>query len=280
MKVFANCVRPVVAAALLLTGVARAATPLDGIRDPGFGTNGLATASFNLSTDYADHTNGMAVSPSGRIYITATIGVVTQGVPRLRPGLARFFADGSAAPVGAVDGRAIHADITALNSAFSRAPHAYRNIGRMAQSIVGILDKQNRDVSQALKVADEYAGTIDRNRAALGMMVRSLASIERSLLDNRASVTACLQMLAEMLSRAVTLEPASATYLEPVLDKLGESEPALRSLAGKLDSAITTVRSTMRRLVAAAGPDGLSLDQSATTVDGSALCVPIPGRRC
>jgi phospholipid/cholesterol/gamma-HCH transport system substrate-binding protein len=186
----------------------------------------------------------------------------------------------AAAPVGAVDGRAIHADITALNSAFSRAPNAYRNIGRMAQSIVGILDKQNRDVSQALKVADEYAGTIDRNRAALGMMVRSLASIERSLLDNRASVTACLQMLAEMLSRAVTLEPASATYLEPVLDKLGESEPALRSLAGKLDSAITTVRSTMRRLVAAAGPDGLSLDQSATTVDGSALCVPIPGRRC
>lgn len=106
MKDFASCIRPVVAACLLLAGAAHAATPLDGIRDPGFGTNGLATASFNLSIDYADHTDGMAVSPSGRIYIAATIGVVTQGVSRLRPGLARFFADGQLDPAFSGDGLA------------------------------------------------------------------------------------------------------------------------------------------------------------------------------
>lgn len=94
MNVLARCVRPLVAAALMASGAARAAAPLDGIRDPGFGTSGLATASFNLSADYADRTEGMAMSPSGRIYIAATIGVLSQGVSRLRPGIVRFLADG------------------------------------------------------------------------------------------------------------------------------------------------------------------------------------------
>lgn len=94
MKVFPNRLKQLVAAAFLVTGAAHAGPPLDGIRDPGFGSNGLATASFNLSTDYADHTAGMAVSPSGRIYIATTIGVLSQGVSRLRPGLVRFMGDG------------------------------------------------------------------------------------------------------------------------------------------------------------------------------------------
>lgn len=86
--------RVIAFSALLLSTRLAASTPPDGILDPGFGNAGLASASFNLTPDFADRSVGMAVAPSGRIYLAATVGVSVQGQTRQRPALARFLGDG------------------------------------------------------------------------------------------------------------------------------------------------------------------------------------------
>lgn len=86
---------PTTLAGCLMCAAAAAATEFpDGALDPRFGKAGIALASFELSTEFADRTQGIAVAPSGRLYLAASIGAPVQGVTRVRPGLVRFFADG------------------------------------------------------------------------------------------------------------------------------------------------------------------------------------------
>ncbi|MBK8067174.1 MAG: hypothetical protein IPK27_05990 [Rhodanobacteraceae bacterium] len=91
----------------ILPGVAAlAAPPLEGILDPGFGTGGVSITSFDQTPDFADTAKGIAVSPSGRIYLAASIGALVQGVNRVRFGLARFMADGQLDTAFSSDGLA------------------------------------------------------------------------------------------------------------------------------------------------------------------------------
>lgn len=91
---------------LVQVAPATAAPPVDGILDSGFGTGGVATAGFNLTDQFADRTEGIALSPSGRIYLAASIGAVVQGTTRVRFGLARFTGDGQLDPAFSGDGLA------------------------------------------------------------------------------------------------------------------------------------------------------------------------------
>jgi uncharacterized delta-60 repeat protein len=94
------------ALALTLATAVAAEPPLDGILDNGFGNGGAAKASFNLSTGFADRTEGLAVSTTGRIYLAATVGVDVQGTTRARFGLARFLANGQLDSAFSTDGLA------------------------------------------------------------------------------------------------------------------------------------------------------------------------------
>lgn len=85
--------RAVILSTLLVPG-GLLANPPDGILDPGFGTDAVASASFNLSANLVDRTYGMAVASSGRIYLAATVGMPVQGEHVERLGLIRFTASG------------------------------------------------------------------------------------------------------------------------------------------------------------------------------------------
>ncbi|MBK8287126.1 MAG: hypothetical protein IPK97_20930 [Ahniella sp.] len=62
----------------LLAGQTLAETPLDGIQDLSFGGNGLASISFNLAAGHTDDAQDVVVSPSGSIYMAATVGISVQ----------------------------------------------------------------------------------------------------------------------------------------------------------------------------------------------------------
>ena len=94
MQAFLRNTLSAIGLSIFPVAAALAAPPVDGILDPGFGTGGVAITSFDQTPDFADTAEGIAISPSGRIYLAASIGALVQGVNRVRFGLARFMADG------------------------------------------------------------------------------------------------------------------------------------------------------------------------------------------
>ncbi|MFE7801993.1 MlaD family protein [Nocardia sp. NPDC057440] len=187
----------------------------------------------------------------------------------------------AAKPVAEVNGGTLRENMAAVQTSLDRSPDGLRRMGAAMQSFVTILDKQNAEVSRALIVTDEFLTAINGNMALVGQFVRKIGLLEVQGLDKKAEITEALRIAAELLSRIAALEPSWREQLQPMVDMLTATLPALRELVGKLDGALGTVRTARDRLQTAVTPrDGIVVDQSADTISAPAVCVPVPGKGC
>lgn len=219
----------------------------------------------------------VALTPAGDTPLGDT--VIPADRVRLPYSLLRSMQD-AADPLGQVDGGTLHENLAALQDSLDGSPDAVRRMGRAMQSFVTILDQQNADVSRALTVADEYLTTIDTNKSLLGTFVRKVGLLATVGLNKRAEILAALEVTSQLLSRIAALEPVWRTTLEPLVARLAEAVPQLRSLAERLGGSVDTVNDLGQRLQNLAAPGGPVIDQSGVTLPVAQLCVPVPGRSC
>ncbi|MBF6487099.1 MCE family protein [Nocardia otitidiscaviarum] len=199
---------------------------------------------------------------------------------RLPYSLIRVLQD-AAAPVAEVDGDTLRANFAALEQALEESPDALRRMGIAVESIVGVLERQNAEISRALTVMDEYLTVIDANTALLGTFVRKLGDIETRGLAKKAEIAEALLVTSQLLSRIAAVEPAWREVLEPLADQLVRAVPQLEELGRRIDASLHSLGLLRTRLRAAVTPEhGLGVDQSAITVEAPPVCVPVPGRRC
>ncbi|MBL1074245.1 MCE family protein [Nocardia sp. 2] len=199
---------------------------------------------------------------------------------RLPYSLIRTLQD-AAAPIAEVDGDRLRANFAALQESLSGSPDALRRMGNAVETLVGILDRQNADISRALTVTNEYLTAIDTNVSLLGVFVRKIGELETRGLAKKAEIAEALLVTAQLLSRIAAVEPAWKESLEPLADKLAEAVPQLEDLGRRLDQSLTWLGELATRLRAAVTPEGgVTVDQSAVTLSATQVCIPLPGRAC
>lgn len=199
---------------------------------------------------------------------------------RLPYSLIRTIQD-AAVPTAQVDGDTLRKNFASLQDALSESPDALRRMGSAVESLVGLINRQNTDVSRALTVMDEYLTTVDANKSLLGTFVRKIGALETDGLAKKAEIAESLKITGELLSRIAAIEPSWRTQLEPFADKLEEAVPALEDLGRRFDQALTNLGDIKARLAATVSPgEGVVIDQSAITLAAPEFCVPLPGRTC
>ncbi|MFC9995172.1 MlaD family protein [Nocardia sp. NPDC127526] len=207
-------------------------------------------------------------------------GVIPADRVRLPYSLVRTLQD-AATPITEVDGETLRGNLAALQDSLGDSPDGLRRIGNAMETFVGILNRQNAEVSRALTVMDEYLTTVDQNKALLGTFVRQVDVLAKKGLAKRAEIKEALAVTSSLLARIAGIEPSWRTQLEPLVDKLLEALPALKDLGARLDQAVGGLTDLEARLQAAVSPaEGVTVDQSAVTVPAPQFCVPVPGSGC
>ncbi|MGW4846809.1 MlaD family protein [Nocardia brasiliensis] len=220
----------------------------------------------------------VAAHPAGDKPLGGT--VIPADRVRLPYSLVRTLQD-AAAPVAQVDGDTLRQNLSALQDSLVDNPDALRRMGTALEGLVGILKRQNADISRSLTVLDEYLASVNENRSLLGTFVREIGLLETMGLDKQAEIKESLRIAAELLSRISALDPAWREQLQPMVDKLLEALPQLKSVAAGLADATGGIADLRGRLQAAVRPaDGIVLDQSDVTLTDPSICVPVPGRGC
>lgn len=213
----------------------------------------------------------VAVSPAG----TNPLGskpIPTDHV-KLPYSLGRAFQDASK-PIAEVDGNTLRKNFATLEASLAGNPDGLRQIGNAMDSFVDLLDRQNKDVSAALAVADEYLRTVDGAKSLIGELITKLNTLETSMGDKRDEIRESLALVARLLSRIAAIEPSWHTRLEPLVQKLADAIPQLQRAAQRLDGVIASVHEVGRKVQQMTSPGGVVLDQS------SGLCIPLPGKVC
>lgn len=219
----------------------------------------------------------IAVFPAG----TKPLGRKTIPADRVRLpySLVQTMQD-AATPIDQVDGDTLRKNFATLQDSLDNSPDSLRHMTSAMEGFVGILDRQNSEISKALEVMDEYLTTIDRNRSLLGTFVRQIGLLETEGLDKQAEISEALRIAGELLSRIAAAEPAWREVLQPVVDKLLEALPELKDLGARMGQATTAIGDLRARLQATMTAQGPVLDQSDVTLTAPSLCVPVPGRGC
>ncbi|NMN94280.1 MlaD family protein [Antrihabitans stalactiti] len=220
----------------------------------------------------------LAVTPSG----TKPLG--SKPIPadhvHLPYSLMRAFQD-AATPIAEVDGNTFRQNLASLEASLTTSPDGLREIGRAMDSFVDVLDRQNKDISDTLALADEYLTMVNSTKSLVGDLIRKISSLETTMEDKREEIRSSLALIARLLSRIAALEPSYQQTLRPLVEKFGEAIPELQRLGERLDGVLANVAGIGRSLQAMITPQGVvAVDQSAATVELPQLCIPLPGRAC
>lgn len=164
---------------LFLATAAVAAPPLEGTLDPGFGADGVASASFGLSNQLVDRTAGVAVSPSGRIYLAARVGIAQQGTHLERFGLVRFLANGQLDTAFSGDGLASPTPAALATQHLSAAGVVVRADGKPL--VYGLRVAQGDVVSKGVVCRYAVAGNLDPTYDIDGCAEPTMAIIDNGV---------------------------------------------------------------------------------------------------
>ncbi|WP_336083370.1 MlaD family protein [Nocardia sp. SSK8] len=198
---------------------------------------------------------------------------------RLPYNLAQAFQD-AVAPVAAIDGDRLRANLEALSTSITASPDGIRDTVAGIGQFVAALDRQRADVAAAISIADEQLGAVDLARGELGRLVEKISLLETVLADKRNEVRLAVEQLDRVVSRLAGLQPSWESTGAPLARKLADAVPELIALGDRLQPVIDGVHALAQQLGALVPmPGTVVVDQSAATVDGP-VCVPVPGRVC
>lgn len=183
-------------------------------------------------------------------------------------------------PTAGVDGDTLRRSLSDLTASLERSPGSIATFTDAMSTLVGLLDKQNQDVSRALAVADEYVSMLGQSRSVIGAMLTKIGVMETQLLDRRADVNEALRVASELFSRLAAIEPAWREQLEPALDQILAAGPQLEDLVEQLGAAADQLARAGDGLRAVLTPNGVEVDHSGQSVSVAKICVPVPGKGC
>ncbi|MDO3650666.1 MlaD family protein [Nocardia mangyaensis] len=227
------------------------------------------------------------LTPVGGHYIALTPGGTTrlgsQPLPaaqvRLPYSLMEAMQD-ARRPISGVDGDTLRRSMSDLSAALTASPASVSTLTEAMSTMVGLLDRQHRDIQQALGVADEYLAVLRDTRQVIGDMLGKIGLMQTQVLDRRAEVLEALRIASQFFARLAAIEPAWRSTLEPLADKLVAAVPQLQELGARLAGVAGDLGATADRLRALGGPEGVTVDHSGVTVPARTVCVPVPGRGC
>lgn len=204
--------------------------------------------------------------PSDRVHLPYSLG--------------RTFQD-AAQPIADIEGDTLRQNLTNMNRAIASGPAGIQRAVDAFTSLVEILDRQSRDVSETLAMADEYISAINNSKAILGELIASVNLMETVGLGKRAEIFEAVRLMEQLLSRIAALEPVYRSRLDSIARGLAEIIPELNRLGEGMGQIITSTRDLMSRLQPiASSEDGVVIDQSASVVVAQSVCIPVPGKDC
>ncbi|GAB2443293.1 MlaD family protein [Nocardia tengchongensis] len=220
----------------------------------------------------------VAVEPAGTKPLGAT--VIPQERVVLPYNLTQAFQD-AVQPVRRISGDTLRQDLAALSTSIDKSPDAVRTAVKAAGDLVGILDKQNSDVSRTLSIADEYLTALQANSDVLAKLLTNLGTLETIVQNNKTQVAQSLNDLAAVLHDLSPLGRAWDASLKDRAQPLADAIPRLQELGGRLGTLLDALRGFEQRLLPLLPTGGgVSVDHSAATIPLPAVCVPVPGGGC
>ncbi|MFX0580946.1 MCE family protein [Nocardia nepalensis] len=179
-----------------------------------------------------------------------------------------------------VDGATLRATIAQVNRALAGQPDAIRAIVGNFTELSDVLANRSGQLDAALAVSDEYIGAITNDREVLADFVRQLGVVAVVLGQRKVEVVRVFNLLKRLflvvhrpvMAYGDSLEP-SVTQLEELFNKLVQ-DPA------RIDTVVTGIKDFMTKISAMLGVDGVTVDQSASVLQGPQLCIPFEGKAC
>ncbi|MVU76707.1 MCE family protein [Nocardia sp. ET3-3] len=220
----------------------------------------------------------LAVSPAGTKPLGST--VIPQDKVLLPYSLTRAFQD-AIDPVRKIDGGTLQQDLAAVSESVNGSPDSVRAAVRAAGDLVGILDKQNADISRTLSMTDEYLSALDANADVLSRLLTTFGTLESIVRNDKVTVSTALDDLAAVATDFTPLGRAWDAGLKDKAQTLADAIPKLSELGDRLGALLDSVRDLEQRLLPllpAGG--GVTVDRSAATVRPVSVCVPVPGGGC
>ncbi|MEV5840184.1 MlaD family protein [Nocardia sp. NPDC052112] len=220
----------------------------------------------------------VALTPAG----TRSLGGAT--IPadhvRLPYGLMQVFQD-AVQPIHDVNGDTLRKNFAAVETALTDTPDGLREMGSAIDSLVDIMVQQNNDISRTLALADEYLTSINNAKSVFGRLIHNIDLVETVLIDKRAEIQLAVDHTDTLFSRIAAIETPWQDTLQPMAQRLADAIPDLEQLLDRLGAVINGVHALGEQLRAHTSGDGdPTVDQSAAVVQGSGLCIPVPGRAC
>lgn len=182
-------------------------------------------------------------------------------------------------PVRRTDGDTLRRDLAVLSGSIDKSPDAVRNAVQAVGDLVAIMDKQNADISHTLSLTDEYLTAVHRNSDVVAQLMTTFGTLENLVANNREQLSWALHGLAKLLTQLTPLGRAWDRSLKAQAQPLVDAIPKLKELGSRMDTLLESVRTFEQRLLPLTrSGDGVTVDQSATTLTG--ICVPLPGGGC
>ncbi|MGW0181722.1 MlaD family protein [Nocardia sp. NPDC003345] len=213
----------------------------------------------------------LALEPAG----TEPLG--TQVIPRERVelpyNLTEVF-EAAIAPVREIDGGLLRQNLATLASSAGDSPEAFRSAIRATGDLVGIMDRQNSDISRALAVADEYLGALNGSSDVLVQLLNNLGTLESIVRNYKTQIAQALNDVTAVLHG---LSPLGRKWDETWAEQsrpLADLIPKLGELGGRMGTLLDSLHALGQRLLPLVPPEG------GITVDRSGVCVPVRGAGC
>ncbi|MEC3958395.1 MlaD family protein [Nocardia sp. CDC153] len=216
----------------------------------------------------------LALTPAGAKPLGDS--VIPQDRVQLPYSLTRAFQD-AIDPVAKIDGGMLRQDLAAVSQSVGGSPDSVRAALHAAGDLVGILDKQNADISRTLSMADEYLSALDANSDVLARLMNTFGTLEELIRNNKVVVSQALRDLAAVATDFTPLGRAWDNGLKDRAQTLADAIPTLSELGDRLGTLLDSVRGLeqrLRPLLPAGG--GVSVDQSGASVPVASVCVPVP----
>ena len=181
-------------------------------------------------------------------------------------------------PIAEIDAGTLQRSLSRLTASLETSPNSVSAMTDGVSTMVGLIDKQNADVSRALDVAEEYLRVLSDTKSVIGAMLTKIGLMETQILNRKADVREALRVANELLARIAAIEPAWSEQLEPLADRILAAVPQLDALGQRLGTVADLLVQAGDRFRSIVTPNGVAVDHSGLTV--RPVCIPVPGRGC
>ncbi|MFE6925809.1 MlaD family protein [Nocardia sp. NPDC057663] len=179
-------------------------------------------------------------------------------------------------PVRQMDGEVLRQNLAQLSASLTKSPESIRAVVGAAADLVGMMERQNSEVSRTLSLADEYLTAMRENSAVLAKLLTTLGTMVNIIQNHKVVVAQALNDLAVVLEDLAPLGRAWDNGVKERAQPLADAIPPLTELEARLGELLEALRTMRQQLLPLLPPGGgIILDQSA-----AAICVPVPGGTC